>query len=381
MARMRRTKPAEAVSVLLALACSQLALMSIYDGTMSGARAYAWLAAFAIFGVTLLADLAMRIVLDQSRAAGVGIFCTLLVTTFVMLTTVSGLEKYAQSGILILVVSRLPMITSERGAWLIVAAIEIVWIAVLAWQESLMAVLGSGCAIGAAMVYAVTFAQHGQRERATSAALALANAELSASRELLAENSRAAERLRISRDIHDALGHHLAALSIQLDVASRRPPEQAMQDIREAHAITRLMLSDVRDVVGTLRREASTDAVALIRPMCRNLGELSVHLEVPEGALPVDAVRAEALVRCVQEVITNTLKHAKARNLWITLAAAPGGMSVRAWDDGRGTKELQPGTGLTGMRERFALFGGEVTVTSHAGSGFSLQAFVPTAPA
>ncbi len=83
----------------------------------------------------------------------------------------------------------------------------------------------------------------------------------------------------------------------------------------------------------------------------------------------------------MQEVITNTLKHAKARTLWITLAAAPGGMTVRAWDDGRGTKELQPGTGLTGMRERFAQFGGEVTFTSNAGSGFSLQAFVPTAPA
>jgi signal transduction histidine kinase len=355
--------------------------MSIYDGTMSGARAYAWLAAFAIFGATLLADLAMRIVLDQSRAVRIGIFCTLLVSTFVMLTTVGGLEKYAQSGILILVVARLPLITSERGAWLIVAAVEIVWIAVLAWQESFMAVLGSGGAIGAAMVYAVTFVQHGQRERATSAALALANAELSASRELLAENSRAAERLRISRDIHDALGHHLAALSIQLDVASRRPPEQAMQDIREAHAITRLMLSDVRDVVGTLRREVSTDAVALIRPMCHSIGELSILLEVPEGALLVDAVRAEALVRCVQEVITNTLKHAKARTLCITLAAAPGGMTVRAWDDGRGTKELQPGTGLTGMRERFAQFGGEVTFTSNVGSGFSLQAFVPTAPA
>ncbi len=73
----------------------------------------------------------------------------------------------------------------------------------------------------------VTFVQQEQARARHDAALALANAELSASRELLAENSRAAERLRISRDIHDALGHHLAALSIQLDVASRRPPEQA----------------------------------------------------------------------------------------------------------------------------------------------------------
>ena len=140
------------------------------------------------------------------------------------------------------------------------------------------------------------------------------------------------------------------------------------------------MLSDVRDVVGTLRREACTDAVALIRPMCRNIGDLSIHLEVPEhAALPVDAARAEALVRCVQEVITNTLKHAEARNLWIELEPVAGGMTVRAWDDGRGTRRLQPGAGLTGMRERFAQFGGEVAITTKAGRGFSLQAFVPAA--
>jgi signal transduction histidine kinase len=376
---MRRTKPAEAVGVLLFLACSQLALMSINDGTMSGARAYAWLAAFTVFGVTLLADLAMRIVLDQSRAGAIGIFCTLLLSAFAMLVLVSGIAKYAQSGILILVAARLPRITSERGAWLMVGAIEIVWLVILYSQVSLAAALGGGAAIAAGLVYSVAFSQQEMRELATRTALALANAELRASRELLAENSRAAERLRISRDLHDALGHHLAALSIRLDVASRRAPELAIEDVREAHAITRLMLSDVRDVVGTLRREANTDAVALIRPMCGSIGDLSIHLDAPEDALPVDAARAEALVRCVQEVITNTLKHATARNLWITLTRVAGGMTIRARDDGRGTQQLQPGTGLTGMGERFIQLGGEVTITTSAGSGFALQAFVPTA--
>ena len=67
------------------------------------------------------------------------------------------------------------------------------------------------------------------------------------------ENSRVAERLRISRDLHDTLGHHLTALSLQLDVASRLTDGPAADRIREAHAITRLLLSDVRDVVSTLR--------------------------------------------------------------------------------------------------------------------------------
>ena len=320
------------------LACSQPALMSIYNGTISGTRAYVWIAAFAVFGVTLIADLAMRIVREQSRAAAIGVFCALLALRFRDGGSGQRLAKYAAATTLVLAATRLPRITSERGTWLAVGAIELCWsrfcsgrrVWPLCWEAEAL----SPCV----MVYAITFSQQELRERAARTALALANAELRASRELLAENSRAAERLRISRDIHDALGHHLAALSIQLDVASRRAPELAVQDIREAHAITRLMLSDVRDVVGTLRREASTDAVALIRPLCRNIGDLSIHLEVPEGALPVDAARAEALVRCVQEVITNTLKHATARNLWITLAPVAGGITVRAWDDGRGTR-------------------------------------------
>ncbi len=344
---------------------------------MTGLHAYVWLAAFAVFGATFLADMAMRIVLDQRRAVAIGIFCVLLLCSLVMTVLVDGLAKYAASGTLLLVVIRLPRITSERNAWVVVGAIEIVWLIILSLQESLAAVLGSGAAIAAAMVYSVAFSQQEQRERAVRNALALANAELSASRELLAENSRAAERLRISRDIHDALGHHLAALSIRLEVATRRPPELAVEDIREAHAITRLLLSDVRDVVGTLRREAFTDAAALIKPMCKNIGDLSIHLDVPEGGIPVDSARAEALVRCVQEVITNTLKHATARNLWINLAPVAGGMTVRAWDDGRGTRQFQPGAGLTGMRERLAQFGGEVSITTNAGSGFVLQAFVP----
>jgi signal transduction histidine kinase len=376
---MRRTKPTDAVGVLLLLACSQPALMSIFQGTMTGFQAYAWLAAFALFGAVFLADMAMRIVLDQKRAVAIGIFCVLLVCAFVMTLFVDGLAKYAASATLLLAVIRLPRITSsERATWLMVAGIEIVWLIILSLQESPAAVLGSGAAIAAAMVYSVAYSQQEQRERTARTALALANAELQANRELLAENSRATERLRISRDIHDALGHHLTALSIRLDIASRRPPELAVQDIQEAHAITRLMLSDVRDVVGTLRRDACTDAIALIRPLCRDIGDLSIHLEAPDDALPVDAARAEALVRCVQEVITNTLKHATARNLWITLASVTGGMTVRAWDDGRGTQQLQPGTGLTGMRERFAQFGGDVAIATNAGRGFALQAFVPT---
>ena len=374
---MRRPRPSDLASLLFWLACSAVTLMSIYSGTIGGARAYAWIAGFVLFGATLIVEMTTRIAEERSPTAS-ACFFVLVLSAFLMVIFAVGPAKYPTAALLIFSGFRLPMLTSERRAWIAVGAIALLLVVVLALQDSLLAALGTGSAITAGLVFGVSFSQQAMRERAARTALAIANAELRASRELLAENSRAAERIRISRDLHDALGHHLVALSIKLDVASRRAPERASQDIHEAHAITRLLLSDVRDVVGTLRREAHIDAVALIRPLCRNIGDLCIHLQTPEGALPADSAQAEALVRCVQEIITNTLKHATARNLWIELMPVTNGISVRARDDGRGAPRLQPGTGLTGMRERFAQLGGQVVLTSHAGSGFEIQAFMPT---
>ena len=377
---MRYPRPTDLASLLFWLACSVLTLMSIYNGTITGARAYVWTAAFTVFGATLIALMATRFELftEERRRTVSASFFALVLSAFVMVALAVGPAKYPTAALLIFTGFRLPLLTSARRAWLAVGTIALLLVIILLLQDSWLAALCTGSAITAGLVYAVSFSQQAMRERATRTALAVANAELRASRELLAENSRAAERLRISRDLHDALGHHLVALSIQLDVASRRAPELARQDIHEAHSITRLLLSDVRDVVGTLRREGHTDAAALIRPLCRDIGDLSIHLEVPEGALPVDAAQAEALVRCVQEVITNTLKHAKASSLWIELAPVSGGITVRTRDNGRGAPLLQSGTGLTGMRERFAQLGGEVAITTNAGEGFAVHAFMPT---
>jgi len=377
MKDMRRLRPTDLASLLFWLACSVVTLLSIFSGTISGVRAYAWTAGFAMFGAALIAEMVTPVGEERSRAVGAR-FCVLVLSAFVMVIFAIGPAKYPTAALLIFAGFRLPMITSERRARMAVGAIALLLVIVLLLQDSVVAALCSGSAIAAGLVFAISFSEQALRERATRTALAIANAELRASRELLAENSRAAERLRISRDLHDALGHHLVALSIQLDVASRRAPELARQDIHEAHSITRLLLGDVRDMVGTLRREAHTDAAALIRPLCRDIGDLSIHLEAPEGVLLVDVAQAEALVRCVQEVITNTLKHATASNLWIELSPVPGGITVRARDDGRGAPLLQPGTGLTGMRERFAQLGGELAVTTKAGAGFAVHAFMPT---
>jgi signal transduction histidine kinase len=215
------------------------------------------------------------------------------------------------------------------------------------------------------------------RERTAREALARANAELQATQALLAEDSRVAERLRISRDLHDMLGHHLTALSLQLEVASRLATGPAADRVAEAHAITRLLLSDVRDVVSRLRVSSRFDLAASIGALAAAATQLEVHVDVADGATIEDPVQAHAILRCVQEVITNAMRHAQARNLWISVQRRDDGIVLTARDDGRGVDAVISGNGLRGMRERFEELSGRLDVTSKAGAGFELQAFVP----
>jgi signal transduction histidine kinase len=90
-----------------------------------------------------------------------------------------------------------------------------------------------------------------------------------------------------------------------------------------------------------------------------------------------DPARAETLLRAVQEILTNTTRHAHAWNLWIDLAEADGGIMLTSRDDGRGTDAIVLGNGLTGMKERFEEHGGRVDVHSRRGGGFQVRAFVP----
>ncbi|MFO0040330.1 MAG: sensor histidine kinase, partial [Pseudomonadota bacterium] len=91
-----------------------------------------------------------------------------------------------------------------------------------------------------------------------------------------------------------------------------------------------------------------------------------------------DPRRAQVLLRCAQETITNAIRHARARNLWITFSRdADGGWRMHARDDGQGSEALQAGNGLAGMRERLAQVGGRLDIETAKGRGFSLEARIP----
>jgi len=203
------------------------------------------------------------------------------------------------------------------------------------------------------------------------------NRQLVAFRHELARLAVADERARIARDLHDTLGHHLTALSIQLEVASRLTDGVAAGHIREAQAVAKLLLGDVRDVVSKLRDRGEVDLSQAIRALARTPGTLDIHLDLPHRLEVDDPAQAHALLRCVQEIITNTARHASARNLWIVVSQRPDGIDLHARDDGRGASLLEVGNGLRGMRERFEEYAGRVEFSSRAGEGFEVRGFMP----
>ncbi len=204
------------------------------------------------------------------------------------------------------------------------------------------------------------------------------NAELRATRVLLAESTRMSERVRISRELHDLIGHHLTALSLNLEVASHLVQGKAVEHVRQAQSLARLLLSDVREVVSQLREGDDIDLGKALRALTEGIPEPVIHLDIPSDLSIDDPRRAQVLLRCAQETITNTIRHARARNLWLSFARDPeGGWRMSARDDGLGSEQLEAGNGLSGMRERLAQIGGRLSIETGKGRGFSLEAHIP----
>lgn len=219
-----------------------------------------------------------------------------------------------------------------------------------------------------------------RKEAEARAQLATINMEMIATRELLVESSRSFERLRISRELHDALGHQVTALLLHLEVALNQPQEVEMRaHMLKAQSVAKQILADVRDVAGSLRTsDRIVDISKALHALAGSLPNLRVHLVAPDHLSIQDADQAHTLLRCVQEIITNAVKHAHANNLWITIRAADGMLHVDACDDGRGEKEpVNPGIGLSGMRERFEQLGGSIYVRPQNEIGFALSAWFP----
>lgn len=217
----------------------------------------------------------------------------------------------------------------------------------------------------------------GMRERRGRIALAAANAELRATQALLGEAVASSERLRIARDLHDVAGHHLTALKLHLDLATRQAGAQAPASLATASELASSLLAEVRVLVSTERDERHIDLSGALTTLCAGVPSprIALHIE-PQLAINSAAV-AHAVFCAVQEAISNAMRHAQANSMTITLRRAEHGeVAIDIEDDGRGSKGLE-GNGLRGMRERLALVGGKLVAANGDQGGFALSLRLP----
>ena len=230
---------------------------------------------------------------------------------------------------------------------------------------------------------------HSWRERARS--LEELTRELEAQRELQAEAAVAVERGRIARELHDVIAHNISMIVVQAAAAARvlRGDEPDVRTALDAIETTgRETVDEMRRMLGVVRGD---DAASLApQPSLRDVESLVAN--VRDAGLPVELrVEGEPIAlppgldlsafRIVQEALTNALKHAGEARAIVTVRYTGDGVQVEVVDDGNGSGAGGgSGNGLIGMRERVAVWGGELEARRRDEGGFLVRATLPAVP-
>ncbi len=214
-------------------------------------------------------------------------------------------------------------------------------------------------------------------ESRSRAELERLNAELRRAQGRLAETSRLSERLRISRELHDAVGHHLTLLTIHLQLAEQLAAGDAAATVREARSVARALLQDVRDTVSALREEPDLHLPEALRLLVAAFPEPRVELTIASGLPELPPQLARDLFRAAQELLTNAARHSRGQTVWLALEASGRAIELAVTDDGEGAAAFSPGHGLAGLRERVEAHGGSLVLENGAGRGFAARLRVP----
>ena len=256
----------------------------------------------------------------------------------------------------------------KRATWITVAVVVLLF-ALLSWQAQQVKWI-EAILYGAFHLFSVSLAAANHGEEQAKEALQNKNAQLQATQHLLSELSRQSERTRIARDLHDLLGHHLTALTIKLQVAGLACAEndKAKSQIDECHQLAKLLLNDVRDAVDTLRHHQHIDFRQSLALFLAQVPRLEIHLTDEDDWQLQDSALAQTMLFCIQEAITNSLKHSQSTHFWLKISQQQQQIILMMHDNGKVAADFQPGNGLTGMQERTQLYHGDAQFTVVAGA-------------
>lgn len=300
----------------------------------------------------------------------------------------------AQSSSVIVMVATL--CNGYEGLLLVAVAAELAW--QTAHTVGLLWVIVQSVALGVAMTYHWSSVQPALllsvpylgfqllmfaavrlfvEERKTRLHIAAANERLVSLQAELVDKSRIEERLRMSQDLHDTLGHHLVALGLHLELAAHESQGSARAAVRTAQAMARASLREVKSIVGRQNEEAAVDFPAEMRKLADDLVQPKLHINCAPDMAFRDVRMSRVLLRTVQEIVTNAIRHGEARNLWIDIRRHEERVVLAARDDGSGTTNVSEGFGLSGMRRRLEDLGGTLSATPLPAGGFEVRAELP----
>lgn len=221
-------------------------------------------------------------------------------------------------------------------------------------------------------------------------------------REARAEQNRrqaSEERLKIAREVHDVLAHHVSLINVQSGVALHlidSQPEQVKEALTAIKQSSKEVLVELRNILGVLRDvDGDTDGAAPRHPVASldqldrlvermDTAGLPVTVKVEGEKRPVPKGVDAAALRIVQESLTNTYRHAGPTTATVTLGYRPAELTVQVDDEGRGGAESSSGdstgtgSGLTGMRQRVEALSGTFSAGPKPGGGFRVTATFPT---
>ncbi|WP_328687703.1 HAMP domain-containing sensor histidine kinase [Streptomyces phaeochromogenes] len=208
-----------------------------------------------------------------------------------------------------------------------------------------------------------------ETERATSSARALSAQE--------------AERRRISQELHDEIGQSLTAVLLELKRVADQAPAPLRTELHQVQEATRDSLDEIRRIARRLR-PGVLEELGLASALKALTTEIPAHSRIIarrqlDTDLPPLGEEAElVLYRVAQESLTNTVRHAHAQRLDLTLRRSPTGVELRIRDDGLGLQGALEGSGIRGMRERALLIGAELTLGPSPEGGTEVRLTVPT---
>jgi len=330
----------------------------------------AWVLPLAVFAVAFLYGLHPSAPRRVRHAA-------ILVESAAALAFVAVARGGFTAGLVVVVAGEAPFVWGTAPALGLVAVQTAALAGIVGASAGLTrGVIAAGGYLGF-QLFAVGAATLAEREARAHATLALTNAELHATRDALAAATAAAERLRIARDLHDTLGHSLTALHLQLELAKNTTGDVHRRAVDDADALSRALLAEVREVVGAMREEVPFDLEGALVRLASAIPRPRVSVRVDAAVRPPDGRVAQAILRVVQEAITNAARHADAETVVVDVAEDGAVLSVTARDDGRGPLGLREGNGLRGARERLEALGGTLEVVAPGGRGTELRARIP----